>query len=501
MRAVKQGPATLAITDSQTNLHVISFTGREALNQLYRFDIDVISAALDVSNLLQRSAFFTFGASGEGVHGTVREILTLHSGARMSLYRMSLLPDLERLATASSTRTFNGMSVPQIIIHLLSAHGIGADRFRFDATTGIFPPREHCVQYAETDLHLLQRLCEEEGISFRFEHQHEGHSLVFADDPASFPERAAALHLQPTDTAGTPGLTHFAEQLTISPSYSSHQCANLPAEEEQVDHRDPAATLRPDTHGMGARQRQVSARTLERLRCERRVIKGRSDQPGLVSGHIVRTAGHVDRLMNDQWLLTDIHHQGSEMGSPAGVAVHGDGSIAPPARHSPAWQYRNAFSVIPWAMPFRPPLAHRKPTVTEVHAASLSRPALPDASGRLRVRFEWQSPDIVLGGADSWATLCSSVIIDDSTTWVSVRFFGSDPDQPVICGVLRRGPAEQALTALRRPALVKPDGNHLRLLPGERLDLNIPKTLTLRTATSVLKMTPRGLALFSLSDA
>jgi type VI secretion system secreted protein VgrG len=34
------------------------------------------------------------------------------------------------------------------------------------------------VQYDESDLHFIQRLCEEEGIHFHFQHSASGHKLA-----------------------------------------------------------------------------------------------------------------------------------------------------------------------------------------------------------------------------------------------------------------------------------------------------------------------------------
>ncbi|RML87956.1 Rhs element Vgr protein, partial [Pseudomonas syringae pv. maculicola] len=48
--------------------------------------------------------------------------------------------------------------------------------------------RDYCVQYDETDLHFVQRLCEEEGVHYHFQHSQEGHVLVFGDDQTVFPK-------------------------------------------------------------------------------------------------------------------------------------------------------------------------------------------------------------------------------------------------------------------------------------------------------------------------
>ncbi len=65
-------------------------------------------------------------------------------------------------------------------------HGILADAYRFQLGTR-YPEREYCVQYDESDLHFVQRLCAEEGIHFHFRHSAEAHLLVFGDDQTVFP--------------------------------------------------------------------------------------------------------------------------------------------------------------------------------------------------------------------------------------------------------------------------------------------------------------------------
>jgi type VI secretion system secreted protein VgrG len=44
------------------------------------------------------------------------------------------------------------------------------------------------MQYDETDLHFVPRLCEEEGVHYHFEHSTRGHVQVFGDDQTVFPK-------------------------------------------------------------------------------------------------------------------------------------------------------------------------------------------------------------------------------------------------------------------------------------------------------------------------
>lgn len=68
------------------------FTGRDALNEAYRFDIWLIGdPLLDVRSLLHREAFLRFGERRSGVHGQICHATRIHSGVRVSLYHLILM--------------------------------------------------------------------------------------------------------------------------------------------------------------------------------------------------------------------------------------------------------------------------------------------------------------------------------------------------------------------------------------------------------------------------
>lgn len=531
----EQGPMTLAINDSQMDLHVISFTGHEGLNQPYRFDINLVSEppVINCDNLSGRNAYLSFGPQAQGIHGQISEACLVHAGDGLNLYRVTLMPALQQLARVRKARTFNGMSVLQILRQVLEEHGLQPAVYRFERIIGVYPPREMCAQYQETDLHLLQRLCEEEGISFRFEHSVDRHVLIFADDPASYPElnHRRSMRVPGVNDHGETGVRHFSERLSQHPSYSSHSGENLALLDEYRGATGPDST--PDVDAPPAvvlpfvirgdrcaRQRQVSVRALERLRCERRVISGCSNQPALVSGQIMQVVEHPDRLMNDQWLLTEIRHEGSQLARLKGASANDIAAIigATQAMRVLSWkpllpvqssvstarasdcQYHNEFSVIPWAMPFRAPLKHRKPVIDGMHCAVLVRPHTFDALGRLEVRFDWQSDCIEQGGKNSWAAVCGAVRISEGTTRVSVGFFDDDPDQPVICDVLESSAAEQLKADVRHAVIARHDGEPVRLAPDQSLDLNSVQAITLQTALATIEIAAQRLTFSSRED-
>ena len=141
---------------------------------------------------MHRSAFLRFGPDGAGIHGQVYQIAQGDSGKRLTRYQMTLVPHLAYLTHCHNQRIFQHQSVPQIIASVLKDQGMQADTWRFQLSAE-YRPRLYCVQY-ETALHFVQRLCEEEGLHFHFQHSANGHVLVFGDDQTSFskPDQSTA---------------------------------------------------------------------------------------------------------------------------------------------------------------------------------------------------------------------------------------------------------------------------------------------------------------------
>lgn len=496
-----QVPITLAIDDTPRAMSVIGFSGHDALNEPYRFEIDLLSAnpMLDFNELLERSAYLSLGVQDEGIHGRICSVSQRYAGTDLSHYRVSLMPALQRLQQRNQRRLFHDLSVPQLIVQLLGEHGLDDDAYRFEHTSGFYPPRALCAQHDESDLHLLQRLCEEEGIHFRFEHSRNQHLLIFSDDPASFHERQQALYFLAPDGDGSPpaGLSYLNEQLRAVPGHGRHRASHDELDHLSTTRATTQATPQaqwaanqpyeyPDYNPNAAPQqrhrRQLSARDLQRLRCERYRIEGRSDHAILISGDIVQVLDHPEARYNDQWLLTDVKHQGWQPEVLEGCDRYDSARIldsAAPEFARPG--YANWFTAIPWATPFRPTLSHPKPQINGYMPATLVGGAdgllACDALGRLPIRFDWQSQ---LSTADSGVCMAPvgdhELLSANAGTAVWVSHFDNDPDRPVICG-LREQPDSPSAVLDRRAMLlldgvrIEPGEGHLHLGSGQRLHI------------------------------
>ncbi|QXH34263.1 contractile injection system protein, VgrG/Pvc8 family [Pseudomonas muyukensis] len=176
----------LTIDGAAHDFHVLGYTGEERVNRPYFFNVELASSRpdLDLEPFFDLEAYVTFDTSGKGIHGRVYHIA--QQGPRSTRYRMILVPHLSYLRHRINQRIYQQFSVPQIVALILEEHGIVGGAYRFELSAS-YPKRDYCTQYDETDLHFVQRLCEEEGIRFYFQHSAQGHVLVLADGQAVLP--------------------------------------------------------------------------------------------------------------------------------------------------------------------------------------------------------------------------------------------------------------------------------------------------------------------------
>jgi type VI secretion system secreted protein VgrG len=171
------------------HVRVQRLSGREAIGQLFSFDVDVVCDPghdLPESAQLDQEAAIVFSLDDvevrriHGVIGAIRaHVGALHGDGRAS-YRLRVVPRAARLALVETQEVYLGQSVPEILRAKLERHGFeGAD---VDLRIiGAYAPREIVVQYAESDLAFVSRLAEHVGIGFSFEHEDGRDRLVFSD--------------------------------------------------------------------------------------------------------------------------------------------------------------------------------------------------------------------------------------------------------------------------------------------------------------------------------
>ncbi len=183
------------------SLMVEQFTGREAVNELFVFDVDALSVSTDLDLSLFIGEELTIAllqpdGSRRAWHGMCTQASWLGADGGVARYRLRLEPALAMLAYRRDSYIFQDKNVQEIVTELLSDYP--QLRFEFDITQEL-GQREICTQYRESDLDFLTRLLASEGLSWRFEHDqvgddveqegdgHAKHRLVIFDSKARAP--------------------------------------------------------------------------------------------------------------------------------------------------------------------------------------------------------------------------------------------------------------------------------------------------------------------------
>ena len=439
------------------DLHVLAFEGKEAISAPYAFDIELISENpnLDLDSLLHRPGFLTLGVQGGGIHGHVYALTLSDKHTPLTHLTITLVPQLAFLDLRKNQRIFQQLTVEQIISQLLEEHGIFSDNYVFTLDVQ-YQPRNDCVQYQESDLHFIQRLCEEEGIHYHFEHSAQGHRLIFGDGQRVFPKLDESVLYHPDSgmVAEERVVNSFKVALKTRPTRSTLRDYNF-----ETASREVKADSHPDNQRRGPdledyvypghfkdepRGRLLSQRTLERHRIDCRQATGKSDQPAFATGHLMALAGHPNPLNNNLWLLNEITHQGKQ---PQVLRAYGR-AAAKPSADGFEQGYRNDFIATPWDVPYRPALKHPKPRVLGVQTARVTGPQTDeihcDEYGRVKVQFHWDRQGHYNDHSSCWLRVASSwagdtfgaVTVPRVGMEVLVLFLQADPDRPVITACL-----------------------------------------------------------------
>jgi type VI secretion system secreted protein VgrG len=471
---------SLTIEGISHDLQVLEFTGREAISQPFEFELELVSERpdLDLESLLHQAAFLAFDQAGQGIHGQIYRVAQGESGKRLTRYHVTLRPQLAYLAHRTNQRIFQHLSVAKIISQVLEEHGIQANAYQFQLGS-IYPEREYCVQYDESDLHFVQRLCEEEGIHYHFQHSKQGHVLIFGDDQTPFPKLEPTAYQQDSGlVADQPVVKRFGVRVETRTSRVTRRdydfekpklLMEAEAKSEFVpnleDYDYPGRFVERE------RGKHLSQRALERHRHDFELAQGDSDQPLLRCGHFLALTEHPRASWNDLWLLTEIHHQGKqpqvleESITSAPSPLRGEGwgddyrDVGGRATQDAKAEgqtgnadftqgYRNRFTATPWAVLYRPPLNHPKPRILGSQSAVVTGPAGEeihcDQYGRIKVQFFWDR----IGAADDktscWLRVSSSwagdryggIAIPRVGMEVLITFLEGDPDQPLVTGCL-----------------------------------------------------------------
>lgn len=431
----------LRVADVDVRFECRALRGREALGEVLRLEIEVVAAEpVDAQRMLRKPCEVLIEADvGERVvHGIVVRVVAMATAQAESArrYEVAVRSAVHRLALRRRTRVFQHLTVPAIVQAVLHDAGFDGQTYS-SALTSSYDEREYVVQYAEDDLSFLRRLCEEEGLYFRFEPR-GGFDAFVLEDSSRHATPAGAGPLPLVDDAA------LAAGRAIAWEWSERRGRRAGRVVlRDHDHQHPAALLEGraaagsdveqgievyEAPGRFLREPDGAARArtlLEAHRADSRTIQIRTTELALAPGLSFElkalgwdAAAHVP---DGQHLVVSLDHEW----------------------RADAPRYEIGVTAIPADVPYRLPRRAPRPRIAGLHPAVVTGPKGEeihvDAAGRVRVRFFWDREGPTDGGSSlpvrvMQPNLGGAMLIPRVGWEVIVAFEDGDPNRPVIVG-------------------------------------------------------------------
>jgi type VI secretion system secreted protein VgrG len=457
--------------------------GSEALSELFRFELGVLTAApasWKFESLLGQAVtakvLLPDGSSSRCFSGIVSrvtqggQVVSALGPDKFLRYRLEVVPSLWLLTRSFRSRIFQQLSVPDILKQVLTGLDVSWE------IQGTFKPRDYCVQYHETDFDFASRLMEEEGIWYRFKHADGACTLVVANTPQSHAAvpGPATVSYQTTEGGAHPDDRIKAWQKTQEVRSGKltlwDHCFELPGQNLQagttasdtisagtVAHKQALGVngkleiydypgryaQRFDGIAPGGGDRaadvqnifQDNARTAGiRMKEEQvpgLVIEGDGNARNLTAGCKFTLADHFDA--NGDYVLTRVECSASQEG-------------AYTTGHPSPLVYQNRFRCIPLALPFVPQRTTPRPVVAGPQSAVVVGPSgeeiFTDKYSRVKVQFAWDREGKNDASSSCWVRVGTPwagkqwgmIHIPRIGQEVIVVFEEGDPDRPIIVG-------------------------------------------------------------------
>lgn len=291
------------------SLVVEQFTGREAVNELFCFEVDALSVSTDLDLARFIGEKMTIGllqpdGGRRAWHGICTAASWLGADGGVARYRLRMEPALSLLCLRRDCYIFQDKDARDIVTELLSDYP--QVQFEFDIRQAM-AMRPICTQYRESDFEFFTRLLADEGLSWRFEHDqvddgHARHRLVIFDSmaqaPASGGLRFHGVRATETDDA----IDEFRARRQVAANaiaIGSWDPAQLVAPAaEQRSHLDAGELPQLQVYdGSGERiasesPRQHSHLMLQALELENKVFEGAGAVRRLAAGHAFTLTQH-----------------------------------------------------------------------------------------------------------------------------------------------------------------------------------------------------------------
>ena len=195
LAAAGSGAHNVTVSGSAVPAQILLFAGMngsEGLGNLFSYTVQLKTpdtlnlgyvspaANLPLKPMVGKDMCVNIELDGGGkrhISGLVTAARVVGHEGRSVTYELRIEPWLKLLTHTSDYKAFQNKTVVEILDEVLAEYSFPVEKRLVEN----YPPRAWQVQYGETDFDFIQRLMQEWGIYWWFEHSENSHTLVLAD--------------------------------------------------------------------------------------------------------------------------------------------------------------------------------------------------------------------------------------------------------------------------------------------------------------------------------
>ncbi|EJK7357427.1 type VI secretion system tip protein VgrG [Escherichia coli] len=433
-----------------------SLGGTETVGELFTYSIklktpdilnlDYVSPAanLQLKPMVGKDLCVNIELDGGGkryISGLVTAARVAGHQGRSVVYELRLEPWLKTLTHTSDYKAFQNKNVVNILDEVLDEYPWPVEKRLVEN----YPTRAWQVQYGETDFDFIQRLMQEWGIYWWFEHNENSHTLVLAD--------AINVHKACADS---PLVCYYQKGLKLDKEFIHTITANESLRSGQwvlndFDFMKPRSLLKstvanPRETGLAEYEHyewpgdyftKSEGEMLTRIRMEEQRspgsrVQGSGNIRTLMTGFTFTLENYPTAEVNREYLLVQTTLFIQDNAQHSGQEQH--------------FSYSTSFELHPTSEVYRPQRTLSKPHTKGPQSAIVTGPAgqeiWTDKYGRVKVQFGWDRYGKNDENSSCWVRVSypwagkgfGGIQIPRIGQEVLVDFKNGDPDLPIIVG-------------------------------------------------------------------
>jgi len=416
----------------------------EMIGRPFQMAAEILSTQMDIepSALIGKTITCTVKTNhvqARHFHGVVRSFTRLGAyGRGLSSYMLEAVPRFWQLSRTGDCRIFQDKSVKDIASTIFGEHDVAPVRWGASVPA---PPRTYCVQFNETDLDFIQRLLDETGCGYFFEHSQSNHTLVICGANSDYPLvpgdpqvvrphgdiHGALTHWHPA-SALQPGKVAAEDFDGLKPSTLLKKQANTllgtpNASSFEIFRWPSGQTVRPEA--------DLAKLGMERFESDADRVDATGNDPTVFAGGRLKVKPGIDATQSVTWLVSSVVHEAFDETHLSGGGTSG---------------YSNSLQLMAADRPWRPVAPRPRPPMLGVHSAIVTGPSGEeihcDEYGRVKVHFLWDRAGKMDETSSCWVRVAQSFSGKWGGSWtlprigdeVLIAFVDGDPDRPVAIG-------------------------------------------------------------------